>query len=504
MTVGQLNPLRRALAALGVAGVLMGIVTFVIVAKSDAAEAPLLEASLTLLVGWSFIGTGLYAWDRRPSNLVGPLMACVGFAWFLAELKVSDIPLAATIGFATNSLPIAFLIHLLIVFPGGRARERVDRLFIGFAYLAGGLVAALPTLFYNPALDPDCTDCTASNPLLISHNLDLVDGIFTALSAVSIPVLAALIVHLVRRARAADAAERRGQEPVWWAGAATLFLLGAALITNLGPEQGNYDDVIWYVANFVIATVPFAFLLGLLRTRLSEADLVAEENVRLDAELQARMDELRESRARIVEAADTARRNLERDLHDGAQQRLVGLALDLRLARTKLEDDPAESGRLLDAAQEELGRATEELRELARGIHPAVLSDRGLEAAVDALASRAPLPVEIDASVDGRLPGPVEAAAYFVVAEALTNVVRHAAADRAEIGIRRENGRLLVEVRDDGRGGANGGGSGLRGLGDRIAALDGRLEVRSPSGSGTLVRATIPTGPGRQAASDPV
>jgi signal transduction histidine kinase len=240
--------------------------------------------------------------------------------------------------------------------------------------------------------------------------------------------------------------------------------------------------------------VPFAFLLGLLRTRLSEADLVAQENVRLDAELQARLDELRESRARIVEAGYVARRKLERDLHDGAQQRLVGLALDLRLAREKVEENPKAAAAMLDEASAELAKATEELRELARGIHPAILSDRGLEAAVESLAQRAPLPVEIDASIDGRLPEPVEAAAYFVVSEALTNVVRHSGAERAQVGIRRENGRLVVAVTDDGSGGADAAGSGLRGLSDRVAALDGRLELESPPGAGTRLRARIPCG----------
>jgi signal transduction histidine kinase len=492
VTATSALPLRRALIGLAVLGFVIGCVKFAIVAKSDAAEAPILEAFLTILIGWSFIGTGLYAWDRRPNNLIGLLMVCVGFTWFLSELKVSDIPLVSAIGFATNSLAIAFLIHLLIVFPGGRPRGQLDRFFIGFGYLAGGLVAAIPVLFYNPASDPDCTGCVTSNPLLISDNMDLVDGIFGVLSAVSIPVLAALIVHLVRRARTADAEERRGQAPVLWAGGATLFVFAAALVTNLGPELGNYDDVVWYLANFVLATVPFAFLFGLLRTKLSEADVVAAENVRLDAELQARLNELRESRARIVQAGDAARRRLERDLHDGAQQRLVGLALDLRLAREKLEDDPAAAAAMLDDASAALARATDELRELARGIHPALLSDRGLDAAVESLAKRAPLPVRVDSTVNGRLPAPVESAAYFVISEALTNVVRHSGADRAEIEISRDDGRLRVEVRDDGAGGADASGSGLRGLADRVAALDGNLEIDGSPGRGTIVRADIP------------
>jgi signal transduction histidine kinase len=487
-----MTPLRRALVGLAAAGLLAGAITFTIVVRSEAAAEPLLEACLTLLIGWSFIGTGLYAWDRRPSNLIGPLMVCVGFAWFLSELKVSDVPLIAAIGFATNSFGIVFLIHLLIVFPGGRTRGGLDRFFLGYGYLAGGVVAAIPVLFYNPASDPDCTGCVSSNPLLISDNLDLVNGIYFGLSVVTIPVIAALIVHLVRRARATGFADRRSQAPVWWAGGATMILFGAALVTNLGPEEGTYDDAVWYAANFVLATVPFAFLFGLLRTKLSEVDVVAAENVRLDAELQARLDELRDSRARIVQAGDAARRKLERDLHDGAQQRLVGLALDLRLARERLDHDPRAAAAMLDAASTELARATDELRELARGIHPAVLSDRGLSAAVESLAKRAPLPVEIDASLEGQLPEPVESAAYFVVSEALTNVVKHSGADRAEVGIRRSDGRLLVEVRDDGSGGADPAGSGLRGLADRVAALDGRLEIDGSTGRGTVVRADIP------------
>jgi signal transduction histidine kinase len=491
MRLGTLTPLERALSAIALAGLLMGIALFVIVATSEVPAAPPLEAFVTLLVGWSFIGTGLFAWDRRPANLIGALMVCVGFAIFLAELTTSEIPAAAVVGFACNSLPIVFLIHLLVVFPSGRIQTRLGRFFVTYAYVAG-FVAGFPILFYNPATDPDCTHCVSSNPVLIHDNLAFVNTWLNVLSAVSIPVLAALFIHLVRRARRGSPEERRSQEPVWWAGGATILLFAATLLTNLGPESGNYDDVVWYIANLVLATVPFAFLFGLLRTRLSEADVVAEENVRLDAELQARLDELRESRARIVQAGDAARRKLERDLHDGAQQRLVGLALDLRLAREKLDDDPAAAAEMLDEASAELARATEELRELARGIHPAVLSDRGLEAAVESLAKRAPLPVELDASVDERLPEPVEAAAYFVVAEALTNVVRHAGADRAKIAIRRDDGRVRVEVSDDGAGGADSTGSGLRGLADRVAALDGRLVVEDPSSGGTIVSAEIP------------
>ena len=193
------------------------------------------------------------------------------------------------------------------------------------------------------------------------------------------------------------------------------------------------------------------------------------------------------------QAADEERRRLERDLHDGAQQRLVSLALNLRLAGAKLDSDPAAAKELLEETATELGEATTELRELARGLHPAVLSDRGLRPALEALAGRAPVPVELAEPPAERLPAAVESASYFVVAEALTNVARYARASHAEVSVSRSNGQVEVEVRDDGVGGADPrAGSGLRGLADRVAALDGRLEVVSPRGGGTTIRAVIP------------
>jgi signal transduction histidine kinase len=219
------------------------------------------------------------------------------------------------------------------------------------------------------------------------------------------------------------------------------------------------------------------------------------ENERLDAELRANLDELRASRARIVTAGDVQRRRLERDLHDGAQQRLMALGINLRLARDRVTGDPQEAVELLDASLDELNEATRELRELARGTHPAVLTERGLAAALNGLAERSPVPVELVDTPDGRLPASVESAVYFVVAEALTNVARYAAAGVATVSVQRNNGHVDVEVSDDGVGGADPDqGSGLRGLSDRIAALDGRLDLASAAGRGTTVRATIPCG----------
>ncbi len=208
--------------------------------------------------------------------------------------------------------------------------------------------------------------------------------------------------------------------------------------------------------------------------------------------LKQQQEELRASRARLVAAGDDERRRLERNLHDGAQQRLVSLSLALRLAQAKVESDPAAANEILTGASEELALALEELRELARGIHPAVLTDRGLGAALEGLAARTPLPVEL--SLPGeRLPAPIEAAAYYVVSEAVTNVVKHAGASSVDVRVGATDGLAVVEVADDGVGAADpGAGSGLRGLADRIAALDGRLRVESPPHGGTRVVAEIP------------
>jgi PAS domain S-box-containing protein len=211
------------------------------------------------------------------------------------------------------------------------------------------------------------------------------------------------------------------------------------------------------------------------------------------ANAQAR-EELAASRARIVEAGDAERRRLERNLHDGAQQRLVSLALNLRLAARACDPDDETSRSAFEQAGDELAQALEELRELARGIHPAVLSDRGLEPAIETLAARTPVPVRYAIELDERLPEPVEAAAYYVVAEALTNAAKHARASEVTVRIERDDGLARIEVADDGVGGAGaGGGSGLRGLADRVEALGGRLALDSPVGEGTKVRAEIPS-----------
>jgi PAS domain S-box-containing protein len=219
----------------------------------------------------------------------------------------------------------------------------------------------------------------------------------------------------------------------------------------------------------------------------------AEEALRRQEIDRARTEELRASRIRIVEAADEARRRIERDLHDGAQQRLVAMGLQVRLARRKAAEDPNAALPILDDLGKELTEASAELRELARGIHPAVLTERGLAPAISALATRSTVPVEILDVPQQRLTPSVEATAYFTVAEALTNVAKYAQASHATVRVARVDGELVVEVTDDGVGGAKAdGGSGLAGLADRVGANDGSLSVKSPPGQGTTVRAVLP------------
>jgi signal transduction histidine kinase len=232
---------------------------------------------------------------------------------------------------------------------------------------------------------------------------------------------------------------------------------------------------------------------ALLRSAGAAARL-ALENERLQAELRLQLAEVRASRTRIVTAGDEERRRLERDLHDGAQQRLLSLGLALQLVRSELGPEANGAATLLGEAEAELAAALAELRQLAQGIHPAVLTEQGLAPALRTLAARAPLPVEIQHVPDVRLPALVEAAAYFLVSEALANVAKHAHASAVTVEVVCEHDTLIVEVEDDGIGGAEpSAGSGLAGLSDRVHALDGRLMIESQAGRGTRLRAEIPS-----------
>jgi signal transduction histidine kinase len=219
---------------------------------------------------------------------------------------------------------------------------------------------------------------------------------------------------------------------------------------------------------------------------------IAIENARLHAELRARLEELRGSRARVLEAGQSERQRLERNLHDGAQQRLIALSLELSLLEEQLAGDPVAAERIA-SARTEIASSLEELREVARGIHPAVVSGHGLEVALEQLTARAAVPVRLTVDLGSRLPEPLEVAAYYLVSESLANIAKYARATSASVEVTRRHADVLVEIADDGVGGADESrGSGLRGLADRVEALGGRLRIWSPAGGGTRVRAEIP------------
>jgi signal transduction histidine kinase len=227
---------------------------------------------------------------------------------------------------------------------------------------------------------------------------------------------------------------------------------------------------------------------------VSAAAAIALRSGRLQAQLRANVEELRGSRARVVEAEQRARQRLERDLHDGAQQRLVALSLNLGVLQTRLGGDP-EAEALLTEARGEIAVSLAELRDLARGLHPAVVTAHGLAVALESLAARAPVPVRLAVDLPGRLDEAIEVAAYYVVCESLTNIGKHAHATSASVTVSQSGGMIVTEVVDDGRGGADTElGTGLRGLADRVEALGGRLRVWTPVGGGTRVRAELPCG----------
>ena len=573
---GASPSLKRALLVLAALGVVACAVPLAVAIHSVGGHHRDLIAVFGPIIGGASIGTGLRAWQRRPDNRFGALLVAMGFAYCLSGLIVTTDPWPFIAGLLVIAVPYAILFHILLAFPSGRLGTPGDRALAGASYLMAtvGWWACL-------VIEDTAAFGLPANPLLITAEPDLFDVLSRLRLAIVAVLIAILGIVLVRRWLTVTRPQRRALTLVYASGGLVLGLYAVWAVFGALDVLTGTQETLERARVIALATVPFAFLAGLLRARVVGANAVNElvarlgagggdlrqaladalrdpslevafprpehdewvdsrgevmtlpganrctpvehdghpiamllhdpsladepelvhavggaaalalENERLTADLRATVSELRASRARIVESADNARRQIERDLHDGAQQRLVALALSLRLARSKVHED--EALHALEEASQNLDEAIKELRELARGIHPAVLSDRGLGSALEALAARMPLPIEIGDVPDQRLPARVEAAAYFVVAEAITNVARYASASHARVELSCDDGDLLVEVVDDGVGGADPAkGSGLRGLTDRIAALDGRLDVSSPPGEGTVVRATLP------------
>jgi len=539
------------------------------------------EIAVALLVGWSFVASGLLAWERRPDNPVGRVMVATGFAWFAHELMWAGDALRWTLGQLFESTYLLGVGFLVVSFPDGRLHTLAERALMATA-LVNVTVLQLASLLLGYGDTPDCP-CpdnlvqVADAPAASEAIVHVQQGLGAALAAWTVVVVA-------RRWQGASPSSRLAIAPVLVTGAIAFALLIPWVLNDaLGEPLADWPDVALQLA---LAAVPVAFLVGLLRLRLARAavaDLVVElggevapgalrtalaralrdptltvaywledrgsyvdagglpvtlpdgpdravtvveregrriaalvhdpaladqpdlvgsagaaaglalENERLQAELRARLEELRASRARIVAAAEDERRRIERDLHDGTQQRLVSIAMTLGLADSRLDAGPSAVRPLLAQARSALSEALGELRELSQGIHPGILTERGLGAALEELVYGARLPLELDVGLPERLPERVEAAAYYVVSEALTNVAKHAGAGAVQVSVRRADGRAVIEVADDGVGGADGArGTGLRGLADRVDALGGRLRVESPPGRGTVVHAEIP------------
>ena len=538
---------------------------------------------LTLLVGASLLGCGLASWRARPENRLGQIMVLTGFAWFAAQLIEASAPWLNTIGLAVQSVWIIGLVYLLLSFPSGRLRDRLDRVLITSGVALGVGLQLLAMLYGNKA-GLHCPGC-ANNLLQVVNDNHKARGWINLRNLLAIPLIVTVIAVLIRRWLQASAAQQRAVAPVLVAGCATLAALTSTVVLDLfGDPLGALPANVYLT---LMATVPVAVLFVFLQRRLARgmvAGLVVElggpssttdlrealaralgdpslelafwfpaeecyvdgdggvvklpdedsgrrstlverdgqpiaallhdpvlehnaelvssvcaaaslalENERLQAELRARLVELQASRARLVEATDTERRRIERDLHDGTQQRLVSIAMSLGLLETKLPGQAEAARPLVRETREALALALAELRELTHGINPPLLAERGLPAALDELCRRAALPTHLDLALDRRLPDQIESAAYFTASEALTNAAKHSHGSEVRVVASYDGHNLTVKVADDGIGGATtAAGSGLRGLADRVEALGGRFTVSSPPGRGTTLRAEIP------------
>jgi signal transduction histidine kinase len=568
-----LKSLRLRLWLLGIAGVALACVDFVLTLTSHHAQLRGINAALGAMIVLAFVMTGIFAWSRRPDNPVGKLMVATGLAWGAVGLSQANSSLLFTIGGAIGPLYLVFVTWLVLAFPDGRVDSRLGRRLV-----VAGFIDVLVIYELGVLLDIDLGDDMPNNLFAIVHAPGLA-GVFDTMSAAIGAVIIASVVRIVvRERRHATPVARHAAAPVLITGLVCLSAVAISLAIGSSGVSDTAHSIAGSIAALAFFALPFAYLIGLLRSHYARAGRVndlldalssraalrdtladalgdpslrlvywtgrwvdregrpvelppagvteverdgqcigaivhdpalhdepelvnavaaaaalALDNERLEAELRARVAELQESRSKLIEVSMAERRSLERDLHDGAQQRLVALSVQVGLAKRKLHSDPAAAEQLLERAGDELRLALEELRELARGIHPAILTDRGLSPALQALIDRAPLEVDLTGAPAERLPAPVEAAAYFVVAESLTNIAKYARADHASVSVQRRNGHAVVEVRDDGIGGADPqDGTGLRGLADRLTIIDGRLEVLSPPGEGTLIRAEIP------------
>lgn len=575
--------LGRRTVVLAVAALTTGVAVAWIMLSNDVRRRSGLDVTLVLVIGWSFVAAGLVGWRLRPENRIGPAMVVTGFLRFGAALEASQDPLMFAIGHSLEVTYLAGVIFVVLAFPSGRLESRLHRWLFALTIFAVGPLDMGRLVF--GAHDPTaCVGCPTRIMLEVVDSPGVARSLELALFGVGAFVAASSVAVLLQRWRGASPRLRFAIAPVLWAGTAA-FIAVFLMVANHyldEPTGGAPHDLL----DVVTASLAFAFLIGLGRTRLAwsgVADLVVElgntpgpgelrtalgralrdpslrivywlpdaeryvdadgtpvdlpeedgetsvtvvrrdertiaallhdpalreeqglvesvcaaaalalENERLQAELRAHLEELTASRTRIVEAAQAERRRIERDLHDGTQQRLVSVAMTLGLAESRLSD-PESAQTVLRDARTGLSEALEDLRQLSHGIYPGILTERGLGPALDELATSSHLPVELTVSLAERLSDRVETAAYFFVSEALTNVAKHARATNVQVRVERTDDRAVIRVADDGAGGADPNhGSGFRGLRDRVEGLGGRFSFTSPQGKGTVVAAEIP------------
>ena len=516
---------------------------------------------LHLAVGLTYLYGGLAIWGHEPTNRTGALMAAVGLTWFIAPLAHSAIPVVNVIGLALEDTTTVLLLALVLAYPSGRLTSRVDRAAVAIlAVGATGLNLVFSTGLFS--VDPGPTGLWGGLALATMTTVVIVRRWWIAparsrrellpVLVAGLVFLAVLMINLARRIGdvpddvTAMLIAARDLAP---AAVPVALLIGfyrqserrlRAVVDAIPDRMVRFDRDGAYVPGAEAgddAEVPVdgglhaaMFAAAGERALRAAGDALGTGSIQafdfeLDLpdgrrELEARVSpsgpdevtaivrdftdvraveaEVRRSRARIVQATDEERRRLERDLHDGAQQRLVSVSLALRRLRARLGsagDGDADAIAAADQAASELKLAIQELRELARGIHPAILTAGGLGAAITVLAERSTVPATVRAIPDRRLSPAVEATAYFIVSESLANVAKHANATNVSIAATASATTLRVEVGDDGVGGADGaGGSGIRGLQDRVAAIGGTLTMESPAGHGTLAIAEIPIG----------
>lgn len=487
-----------------------------------AAGAPLEFLVLDTVFGLLFVVAGAIAWERRPESPTGRLLVLSGALWSLGSWNPAQVPVMWAVAFAFEGYYDVALAYLALTFPGGRLSGPSRA---AFAVLASAFVVrSMGRLLLQdpPRTYPELFADGPTNPFAVLESRAAFEAVESLTSAVVAVACVAIAWLVVRRLLSTPALARAVVQPVLVASVVAMSfaafdaaetawttLTGSPLIVVTEP----WATVVGWALPAARCLVPLGFLVGTLRLRSAGGPLRAVatrlrddatpeevdtalrayiENDALADQLTAQLAELRASRARLVTAADDERRRIERTLHDGAQQHLTGVSIRLDDARRHVGDSQ-EVERRLDETAAELADAIHELRELARGIHPAILTDEGLGPALATLARRSTVPVEVDLDIPGRLPAPTEVTIYYLVAEALTNVARSAKATAARVRVARKEDVVHVAVVDDGVGGADARrGSGISGLADRVRALDGRFSVQSPEGGGTTLEAWLP------------